>query len=355
MTATRHAGDPASEVIVGVDTHGEQHTAAAINGLGQILATTEIPTTPAGYRQLMCWARKLGRFERAGVEGCGAYGAGLVRHLASAGIAVIEVDRPNRQRRRKRGKSDPVDAETAARAVLANDATTVPKDTTGVVEAIRILHLTRRSAVKAKTQAGNQIKDVVLTAPDPIRAMLRGKTTTQRARLCAMWRPGEVTDPASATRRSLHDLARRWLVLHEEATALKAELRRLLTDLVPSLMAEPGVGPDVAAKLVIAAGENPDRLRSEASFAALCGSSPVEVSSGNHTSRRLNRGGNRQANNALHTVVLHRARTCPDTRAYIDKRRSDGTTDRAIRRCLKRTLARRFHRLLIHDLTSPLT
>jgi transposase len=347
--------DPLGEVIVGVDTHADQHTAVAINGIGQVQDTIEVPTTPVGFGRLVDWARSLGRFERAGVEGCGAYGAGLARHLTDAGVTVIEVDRPNRQRRRRRGKSDPTDAESAARAVLAGDATTVPKLSTGAAEAVRILHLTRRSAVKARVQAGNQIKDLVLTAPEPIRALLRDRTTKQRVRTCAAWRPGPVTDPTTATRRALRDLARRWLDLADEIKLLEVELLRLLQRLVPSLLNERGVGIDVAAKLVIAAGENPERLRTEASFAALCGSSPVEASSGKHAAHRLNQGGNRQANNALHTVVLHRARSCQETKTYIERRRAEGKTDRAIRRCLKRSLARRFHRLLVHDLTTLLT
>ena len=195
----------------------------------------------------------------------------------------------------------------------------------------------------------------MLTAPDPIRALLRTNTTRQRVTRCATWRPGEITDPTSAVRRCLHDLAVRWLSLDTEIKALETELRRLLHELVPTLLAERGVGIDVAAKLVIAAGQNPQRLHSEASFAALCGTSPVEVSSGKHHHRRLNRGGNRQANNALHTVAVHRWRHCPETRAYIQKRRTDGKTDRAIRRCLKRTLARRLHRILLHDLNPHLT
>ena len=345
----------AGEVIVGVDTHLEQHTAVAINGLGQVLDTIEIPTTVQGFKALVRWARALGRFSRAGVEGCGAYGASLTRHLRVEGITVIEVDRPNRQRRRRRGKSDPTDAEAAARAVLAGDATTLPKEMTGRVEAVRVLHVTRRSAVKAQVQAGNQIKDLVLTGPEPIRAQLRSLSTTQRVRVCARWRPGPVTDPASATRRALRDLARRWLALAQEIKALEADLLALLRELCPNVLAEHGAGIDVAAKLVIAVGENPDRLRDEAAFAALCGTSPVEASSGKHTAHRLNRGGNRQANNALHTVVLVRWRSCPHTRAYIERRRAEGKTDRAIRRCLKRALARRFHRLLAHDLSRPLT
>lgn len=342
--------DPSTEIIVGVDTHADQHTAAAINALGQIVATIEIPTTRRGFKSLVCWARRYGDFQRAGIEGCGSYGAGLARYLIEAGIEVIEVDRPNRQRRRRRGKSDLTDAESAARAVLAGDATTVPKDSTGRVETVRILHLTRRSAVKAKTQAGNQIRDIILTAPEPIRSQLRDKTTRVRVRTCARWRPGPVNDPASASRRCLRDLARRWIALHDEIAQLEIDIERLLTELVPNLLAESGVGIDVAAKLVIAAGENPERLRTEAAFSALCGSSPVEASSGKHTSHRLSRGGNRQANNALHTVVMHRSRTCDETKTYIAKRRADGKTDRAIRRCLKRALARRFHRIILNDL-----
>ena len=347
--------DPRDEVIVGVDTHADQHTAVAIDGLGRVLDTVEITTDRRGFRQLVRWARGLGQFERAGVEGTSAYGAGLCRHLLAEGIEVTEVDRPNRQRRRRRGKSDPTDAESAARAVLAGEAATVPKDTTGAAETVRILHLTRRSAVKAKTQAGNQMKDLVLTAPDALRDQLRPLTTRQRVRLCASWRPGPVTDPTSATRRALHDLARRWIALHAEIRALETDLRRLLEAAVPSVLAEPGAGIDVAAKLLIAAGENPHRLRSEASFAALCGTSPVDASSGKHAGHRLNRGGNRHANNALHTVVLYRWSHCPETKNYVTKRRAEQKTDRAIRRCLKRSLARRLYRLLLHDLGPQLT
>lgn len=346
------------EVVVGVDTHADTHTAVVLNGIGHVLGTLVIATTPDGYGQLVRWARSHGDVTRAGVEGTGAYGAGLARHLAQVGIEVIEVDRPNSQRRRRRGKSDPTDAEAAARAVLSGEAATVPKDRTGIVETIRILHVTRRSAVKAKTQAGNQMKDLILTAPEPIRAKLRHLSTAQRVRVCAAWRPGTAvpTDPTAATRRALHDLACRWLVLHDEARTLEVQLCQLLTETVPTLMAEPGVGPDSAAKLLIAAGENPDRLHSEAAFAALCGTSPVENSSGKTTGHRLNRGGNRQANNALHTVALHRSQRCPETRAYLAKRAQDPhSTPRRARRCLKRALARRLYHALMADLGPLLT
>lgn len=346
---------PHRQVVIGVDTHADTHTAAAVDELGRILDVIEIPTTNAGYRRLWSWARKLGEFERAGVEGTGAYGAGLARFLIAQGVEVIEVNRPNRQHRRRRGKSDPADAEAAARAVLSGDATAIAKRSDGRVEAVRVLHLARRSAVKAKTQTSNQIRDLVLTAPEPIRRELRDLSATGRVRLAARWRPGPPNDPTNATRAAIHSLAHRWLALHDEARRLERQLRQLLADLVPSLLAELGVGTDVAAKLVIAAGENPQRLHSEGSFAALCGTSPVDASSGKQQRHRLNRGGNRQANNALHTVVLIRASRCPETRRYIAKRRTEGKTNREIWRCLKRSLARRFHHHLMTDLAPSLT
>jgi len=344
-----------SEVILGVDTHADTHTTAVLNAIGELVAVIEIPATAGGYRRLLSWARSHGDVQRAGVEGTGAYGAGLARYLIEQGVCVLEVNRPNRQQRRRHGKSDTADAIAAARAVLAGVADATPKDSTGLVEAVRILHLTRRSAVKAKTQAGNQIKDLVITAPDAVRNELRSLTTTQRVRKAASWRPGSIDGPTAATRHAIRTLARRWIALHEEIKTTEAQLWPLLRELAPSLLAESGVGLDVAAKLIVAAGENPDRMRSEASFAALCGASPVSASSGKHQRHRLNRGGNRQANNALHTVVLHRSRRCAETRAYIDRRRAENKTDHEIWRCLKRSLARRFHHLLIHDLAWTLT
>ena len=343
------------EVILGVDTHADTHTGAVLTAIGGVVEVTQVPASPTGYRRLVRWARRHGNLERAGVEGTGSYGAGLSRYLAEQGVCVVEVNRPNRQQRRRHGKSDPADAIAAARAVLAGDADATPKNSEGLVEAVRVLHLTRRSAVKAKTQAGNQIKDLVVTAPDTVRNELRSLTTTQRVRKAAKWRPGPIDGPAAGTKHAIRTLARRWLALHEEIKATEAKLWPLLRRLAPSLLAEPGVGLDVAAKLIVAAGQNPERLRTEASFAALCGTSPVEASSGKHQRHRLNRGGNRQANNALHTVVLYRSQHCTETLAYIEKRRAENKTDREIRRCLKRSLARRFHHLLIQDLAESLT
>ena len=348
---------PPTAVVVGVDTHADSHTAVVIDSVGRHLAEIEIPSTLKGYRRLLGWAQGHGELHAFGVEGTGAYGAGLARFLLGEGVTVIEVNRPNRQHRRRHGKSDSADAFAAARAVLSGEATSTVKNTTGLVEAVRGLHLVRRSAVKAKTQAANQLKDLIVTAPDSVRDELQTLNTRQRVRVAARWESGPATDVVSATRHAIATLARRWTALHNEISGLEKQIWPLLRQLVPTLLAEPGVGLDVAAKLVIAAGENPERLHSEAAFAALCGTSPVEATTGKHQNRhRLNRGGNRQANNALHTVVLHRARCHPETRAYIDRRRTEQLTNREIWRCLKRALARRFHRLLLHDLTNrPLT
>jgi len=322
------------EVIVGVDTHTDTHTAVVIDLLGRQLGVLEITTTSAGYQQLLCWARSHGIVNCAGVEGTGAYGAGLARFLAEHAVTVFEIDRPNRQHRRRHGKSDPADAHAAAKAVLAGDAG-FAKSTTGTVEAIRCLHLVRRSAVKAKTQAGNQIKDLIVTAPEPVRDELRRLKTPARVRTAARWQITQIDDPATASRHAIATLARRWLQLHAEVRELEKKIWPLLRQLAPTLLAEPGVALDVAAKLIIAAGENPHRLHSDGAFAALCGTSPVEATSGKRQNRhRLNRGGNRQANNALHTVVLHRSRHHAETRAYIERRRQEKLTDPEIWRCL---------------------
>ena len=188
-------------IVIGVDTHADTHTAAICDRSGRIVATETFTANNAGYRRLLSWARRKGEISAVGIEGTGSYGAGLSRFLLERDLTVIEVNRINRQHRRRRGKSDPADAEAAARAVLAGDATAIPKQRLGGVEAVRVLHLTRRSAIKAKTQASNQIRDLIVTAPDDIRDELRGLTTTARIRRCARWRPGDPLDARSATRR----------------------------------------------------------------------------------------------------------------------------------------------------------
>ena len=344
------------DVIVGVDTHTDSHTAVVIDTAGRRLAEIEVATTTDGYSELLGWACAHGVVFAFGVEGTGAYGAGLARFLVEHDVFVVEVNRPNRQHRRRHGKSDSADAFAAAKAVLAGEATAIAKDSSGLVEAVRVLHLARRSALKAKTQAGNQIKDLIVTAPHSIRDELRNLKTPARVRIATTWETTTVVDAATATRYAIGSLARRWTELHNEIKQLEKLIWPLLRQLVPTLLAEHGVGLDVASKLIIAAGENPERLVNEAAFAALCGTSPVDASTGKqHRRHRLNRGGNRQANNALHTVVLFRSRHDAETRAYIERRRAEQLTDREIWRCLKRALARRFHHLLIHDLTHSLT
>jgi transposase len=339
-------------VILGVDTHADVHVGVVIDEIGRVQGTTDVATTLAGFRRLLSWARRFGVVERAGVEGTGAYGAGLAQFLAAEGVQVVEINRPSRQHRRRRGKSDPTDAEAAARAVLSGEATGVPKTRNGIVESIRVIHVVRRSAMKARTQAGNQLKDLVVTAPESIRSEMRGLTTKQRCERAAKWRPGDAFDPNATTRRAMRTLARRWLELSEEIRAHDAELAAMLQAAVPSVLAEKGVGSDVAAKLVIAAGQNPQRMRTEACFAALCGSSPVEASSGKTKRHRLNRGGDRQANNALWTVARIRKQFDPETQAYFERRTKEGLDDREIMRCMKRYLAREFHGLLVKDLAS---
>lgn len=344
--------EPMPQVIVGVDTHSEIHVAVAIDQQGRELDQLTIPTTRRGYGQLCRWARRLGVIDRFGVEGTGTYGAGLAAFLTADGVEVIEVNRPNRQHRRRHGKSDPTDALAAARAVLSGEATAIPKSRDGLVESIRVVQTARRSAIKARTQASNQIRDLVLTAPDVIREELRALKATERVERAARWRRVDGTDPTSTTRRTIRRLARRWLTLNDEIVELDAELERLVHLAAPTLLAEHGVGPDVAAKLIVAAGDNPERCRTEAQFAALCGASPIPASSGKTNRHRLNRGGNRQANNALWTVAFVRLAHHPETRAYAERRTAEGLSRIEIMRCLKRALARRFHRILLADLAA---
>jgi transposase len=341
-----------AEVILGVDTHAEVHVACLLDQLGRRLGTLAIPTTRAGYQRLLEWAGRHGQLTRAGVEGTGTYGAGLTRHLTNAGVQVVEVDRPNRQRRRRRGKSDPTDAEAAARAVLAGEATATPKTRSGVVEAIRVLRVARTGAIKARTQAANQLRDLLVSAPEELRAELYLLSTAKRvAHLVAQQPgPGPGADPASATRRALCHLARRHRALTAELDALNTELAALTRQAAPRLLARYGVGVETAGQLLVTAGDNPERLHSEAALAALCGASPVEASSGKTVRHRLNRGGDRQANNALWVIALTRLRDDPRTRAYAERRTTQGKTTKDILRCLKRYLARELLPLLKADL-----
>jgi len=341
------------DVTGGVDTHADEHVAAVVDAVGRILGTASFPATAAGHRRLLGWLCRHGRLVRVGIEGTGSYGAGLTRFLAGERVEVVEVNRPNRQTRRRRGKSDTVDAEAAARAALNGEATAAPKAGDGPVEAVRMLRLARRSALKARTQAANQIRDLIVNAPDGLRSRLRDLDTTHRVAVCARFRCGSVTDTSAATKTALRSLARRHLELTAEIETLDNHLRQLCIAVNPALLGAHGVGPEVAATLLVTAGDNPHRMRSEAAFAALCGASPVQASSGKTTRHRLNQGGDRQANNALWRIVMVRLTCCERTKTYATQRRAEGKTRREIIRCLKRYVAREIYQLLTHPPTVP--
>ena len=350
MTSTPAVVDQAV-VTVGVDTHSDTHHAAVIDAVGRPLADAGFPTTPAGYEQLLAWAQGHGEVVGFGVEGTGAYGAGLARHLRTAGQMVIEIDRPDRKTRRQRGKSDPIDAYAAAAAVLSGAATGTPKTRDGRVEAIRTLRVARRSAIKGRTQAINQLKAVLLTGPAELRQTLAGQTTRQLLTACRRLRADtrltQLADPVTAaTKLTLRRLARRITALGEEIDDIDTELRPLVAATAPALMAVYGVGTEVAAQLLITAGDNPDRLRSEAAFAQLCGTAPLPASSGRTTRHRLNRGGDRHANYALHIIALSRLSSHQPTQGYAARRRAEGMSNLEIIRCLKRYIAREIHHVL---------
>jgi transposase len=333
----------APQVTVGVDSHKEVHVAAAVDHLGRVLGTTWVPTTTRGAAQLLRWARGLGTVQRFGIEGTGSFGAGLSRWLQEQGQEVLEVNRPNRQARRRRGKSDPVDAEAAARAALADEATT-PKTADGTVEMLRVLRVARRSAIKARGQAANQLHSLLVTAPDQLRHQLRGLALARLVQVAATFRPGPLTDPLAATKYALRELARRYQLLTAELDRLDAQLAALAPKAAPGLLARRGVGAQVAGALLVVAGDNPGRLRSEASFSMLCGSSPLEASSGKTVRHRLNRGGDRDANNALWTIAMTRLSCDERTQRYLARRTAEGKSKREIIRCLKRYIAREVYR-----------
>ena len=347
-------GEDGRVVFGGVDTHRDTHVAAVVDGAGRVLGTAPFGADPVGYEQMTRWFGTHGHLLRVGVEGTGSYGAGLARYLMAAGIEVVEVNRPNRQLRRQRGgKTDSVDAEAAARAAASGQATAVPKSGDGPVECIRMLLVARRSATKARTQAANQIHALVVTAPEQVKRQLRGMKLKARVAVCARWRPGPEQTTTAYAKMALRYLARRYRTLDTEIAELKIEIRRLCAEANPALLAAKGVGPDTAAALLVVAGDNPERMKSERSFAALCGASPVQASSGQTIRHRLNRGGNRQANNALWRIATTRIRTDAATKDYVTRRQGEGKNRKEIIRCLKRHIAREVYRLLTNPSPTP--
>lgn len=337
------------DVVGGVDTHLDTHTAAVVDLAGRLLGHATFAATAAGYVDLLEWLTSHGRLVRVGVEGTGVYGSGLAVHLRRQGVDLVEVDRPDRKARRWQGKSDPVDAEAAARAALAGRATGTPKDRDGAVEALRALRVARRSAVEQRADVQRQIKSLLVTAPEPLRARLRGLTDRQLLTTCARLRPDQARlhDPVEATKYALHVLAGRNARLTAEIADLDPRLAALVRAINPALLDLNGVGVDVAGQLLVTAGGNPDRVRTEPAFAMLCGVAPLPASSGRTRRHRLNRGGDRQANAALYRITLCRLRWDPRTKAYAERRTTEGLSKKEIIRCLKRLIAREIYPILI--------
>lgn len=341
-----NSGDPV--VIGGVDTHRDTHTAAVVDAAGRLLGHRQFRADPGGYRQLLAWLRGHGLLQNVGVEGTGVYGAGLARHLAAEGVAMVEVDRPDRKARRFAGKSDPIDAEAAARAALGRVRTGIPKARDGQVEALRNLRVARRSAIDARADALRQIRALIVTAAEPLRAQLRNLTTTRLLTACAGLRPhpGRIGEPEQATKSALRSLARRHTQLTTEIGDLDELIAPLVTAINPRLLACTGIGTDIAGQLLVTAGQNADRLHSEPAFAMLCGVAPIPASSGRTNRHRLNRGGDRQANAAIYMIVISRLRWDARTRAYAERRTTEGRSKKDIIRCLKRMIAREIYYLL---------
>jgi transposase len=326
----------------GVDTHADVHVAAAVDHNGGLLGVESFPADLAGYESLLGWLTEFGRVTRIGVEGTGSWGVGLARFLADKDVEVIEVDRPNRQARRKQGKSDPTDAVSAARAALSGEASVIPKGRNGPVEQIRVLLVARRSAREQRIQSLNLLRHLVFCAPEEIRIRFKDRYKTGLVNEAASMKPGKGSDPlAYTTNLMIRNLARRVKRLNDEMGEVDRMLTGLINQTAPSLLELYGVGIDTAASLLVAAGDNPDRVHSEGSWARLCGVAPLPANSGKVNARyRLNRGGDRQANAALYRIVLTRMSSDEKTRRYVARRRSEGLNSGEIMRCLKRYVAR---------------
>jgi transposase len=340
--------EAARGVTGGVDTHLDVHVAAALDPLGGLLGTERFETNAAGYKALLKWLEAFGDVTKIGIEGTGSYGSGLTRYLRRVGVEVIEVDRPNREERRRSGKSDPLDAVEAARSALSGRANGSPKSRDGAVEAIRVLVVAKRSARQARVKALIQMRHLGFTAPDQLRCRLKGLSVPALVAEGVRLRPTRSPDPVTAaTKASLSSLAHRITALDDELAALDERIEALLEATVPELLGLFGVGPDTAAALVMAAGDNPERLHSEAAFAHLCGVSPIPTGSGKKGGKvRAHQGGDRQANSALWRIVMVRIAHDPRTQVYFERRVKEGMTKHEVIRILKRYVAREVYRYL---------
>lgn len=339
-------------VIGGVDCHSRTHHVVALNDRGQRLGDAEFPATLAGYQGLHMWLVGFGAIEAVGIESTSSYGAGLTRWLTDREVRVLEVNQPHKHTRNRRGKSDPVDAEAAARKVLAGEVATVPKDTAGSIESIRQIRVAREGAMKARSAALCQLGDLIVTAPAELRESLPRKTLLGKARLCARFRPdpGRLAQPLHAAKFALRSVALRIAAFDEEISRLDQALEVLVRRAAPRTTSLLGVGIQHAGQLLVTAGQNIERLRNESAFAHLCAVNPIPASSGLTKRHRLNRGGDRSANRTLHMIAVVRLRYCPRTKAYAARRTAEGLSKREIIRCLKRYIAREAYRALVADL-----
>lgn len=342
-------------VTGGIDTHLDFNVGAVIDQTTRVLGTETFSTDARGNRALQKWLLGFGALDQVGIEGTGSYGAGISTHLTAAGIKVVEVNRPDRALRRKRhGKTDFVDAEAAARAALSGEATASPKPKDGIVEAIRVVQVARRSAVKQRTATINQITNMIVTAPQTLRAELEPLNATARVKKCAGFRTGvDMADPLTATKAVLRRLAHRFQTLTTEIEAADSELAQLTVATNPALVGAKGVGPEVAAALLVVIGQNPERVTSESALAALCGASPVQASSGKNKRHRVNLGGNRHGNAALWRIAFIRRSSDPRTIAYVERKRTEKKNDKEIMRCLMRYIAREIYQLVTNPPNIP--
>jgi transposase len=340
-------------VTGGVDAHSDTHHAAALDARGRLLGDSAFATSAEGYQELLAWLEGFGQVAGVGVESTGSYAAGLVRFLAARGVAVVEVNQPHAHTRRRRGKSDPLDAEAAARKLLAGEATAVAKHTGGIVESIRQLRVAREGAVKARTAALNQLYELVVTAPDELRQQLAARKTSRgKASLCLRLRPdrAQLHEPLQAAKLALRTVAERVRELDRQIELLDQHLAPLVATAAPRTTSLLGVSTQHAGQLLATAGQNIERLPNDGAFARLCGASPIPASSGRTSRYRLNRGGDRKANRALHLIAVCRLRYCARTRAYANRRTAEGLSKPEIIRCLKRYIARELYHTLRADL-----
>jgi transposase len=343
MTATRR------RVTGGVDTHADSNVAAVLDTLtSRTIAKATFPTTAIGHQAALEWMRAQGALDAVGVESTGTYGAGLARHLAVAGVKVIEVNRPERLDRYLDGKDDFIDAEAAARAVLSGRASAIPKSGDGPVEAIRSLETAHESAAHDRVEAINQFKSMMFRAPNQFRDVFSTKTFRHQLNAAVRFRTSHDDLVEQELRVALKLLAQRIRFLEAQIDDIEARLRPIIAEHFPALLGLHGVGPHSAAQLLMAAGDNADRLHSEAAFAKLCGACPRPASSGKTIRFRLDRGGSRNANRALYRIVIVRMRHDDTTKRYVARRLAEGKTKAEIIRCLKRFVAREVFAAIIN-------